>query len=189
MVSSGLMGRFNQPAGIEDGTLWSQAWDQTRYLNVFTKSISNNLGYSTLAVNAGASTDGVTIRWDVFGSCATHGYYNQGATLTHEVGSSLSRYLRTPTASQSQPTPSCLTSPHAIPRHPVPWHTLTCSPHTRTPGRSFSRVGAHVPECVLAMRRQYSSRLPHDGRSDLRHQPAAISNLQLSRCKLVRILR
>lgn len=83
-------GWFNQGKTLDqqgnDGTLDQQAWDKSRYMNVFLKATGDSLGYATLAPDAESSADGVTIRYDVWGSCATHGSYNQGATMTHEVG-------------------------------------------------------------------------------------------------------
>ena len=75
---------FNQESGYS--TLWDQAWDNTKYLNVFTKNTGTSLGWATLAANAGANTDGVTVSYRAYGNCATNTQYNQGATLTHEVG-------------------------------------------------------------------------------------------------------
>jgi hypothetical protein len=64
-------------------------WDQDRYLNIFTNSCSGYLGYvwDFPQAIAGNSNDGVVVLWEAVGDNAPVGApYNQGRTVTHEVG-------------------------------------------------------------------------------------------------------
>jgi len=67
----------------------SLGWDQDRYLNIFTNSCSGYLGYvwDFPAAIAGNGNDGVVVLWSAVGDNAPVGApYNQGRTVTHEVG-------------------------------------------------------------------------------------------------------
>ena len=67
----------------------SLGWDQDRYLNIFTNSCSGYLGYvwDFPAAIAGDGYDGVVVLWSAVGDNAPVGApYNQGRTVTHEVG-------------------------------------------------------------------------------------------------------
>ena len=67
----------------------SLGWDQDRYLNIFTNSCSGYLGYvwDFPAAIAGNNNDGVVVLWEAVGDNAPVGApYNQGRTVTHEVG-------------------------------------------------------------------------------------------------------
>jgi len=63
-------------------------WDPTRYLNIYTNDAHGLLGYATFPQqSAGTSRDGVVVLWNSVGRNAPIGPpYNQGRTLTHEVG-------------------------------------------------------------------------------------------------------
>ena len=75
----------NQDHGTAGG-FWSVA-DVHNYMNIFIKTPPGGiLGQANLAQYAGGSVDGITVGTSVWGSCATSGTYNQGATATHEVG-------------------------------------------------------------------------------------------------------
>lgn len=63
-------------------------WDPTRYLNVYTNDAAGLLGYATFPQqSAGSARDGVVVLWSSVGRDAPVGPpYDQGRTLTHEVG-------------------------------------------------------------------------------------------------------
>jgi hypothetical protein len=69
-------------------------WDTTRFLNVYTNTASGALGYATFpASEAGGVEDGVVMLWTAVGRDAPIGPpYDQGRTLTHEVGHYLGLY-------------------------------------------------------------------------------------------------
>lgn len=63
-------------------------WDQSRFLNIYVNSASGYLGYSYLPQEAAGSVyDGVVLLYDACGG-RDQGYapYDQGRTLTHEIG-------------------------------------------------------------------------------------------------------
>lgn len=76
--------------------LYQNSLDPNKYLNIYLKNPGGNtLGYALLPFgSAGSLDDAVTMRASVWGpsgdggglQCATSTSYNQGATLTHEVG-------------------------------------------------------------------------------------------------------
>jgi hypothetical protein len=76
----------------DGGSYWNQlAWDTNRYLNIYTNSASGALGYVPDLPQGGgivgSSADRVVCLWDAFGRNAPIGPpYNQGRTVTHEVG-------------------------------------------------------------------------------------------------------
>jgi hypothetical protein len=64
------------------------AWDTHHYLNLWVSNLSGGLlGYASFP-GAPAETDGVVIRYDVFGTrgIAGKGQFNKGRTAVHEVG-------------------------------------------------------------------------------------------------------
>lgn len=74
-----------------NGGLYGNSWDAKKYLNIFLKNPGGQtLGYATLPFgSAGTLNDAVVQQADVWGpagTCATSSQYNQGGTLTHEVG-------------------------------------------------------------------------------------------------------
>jgi len=80
----------------DGGSYWnSLAWDPNRYMNVYTNTAGGNLGYVPNLPQsiAGAPSDRVVILWSAFGRDAPIGPpYDQGRTLTHEVGHYLGLY-------------------------------------------------------------------------------------------------
>jgi hypothetical protein len=76
----------------DGGSYWNQlAWDTNRYLNIYTNSASGALGYVPDLPQGGSivgsSADRVVCLWNAFGRNAPIGApYNQGRTVTHEVG-------------------------------------------------------------------------------------------------------
>lgn len=63
------------------------AWDATKYLNIWVCNLSGGvLGYAQFP-GGSASTDGVVIRYNAFGTTGAASIpYNLGRTATHEVG-------------------------------------------------------------------------------------------------------
>ncbi|MCP4713331.1 MAG: zinc metalloprotease, partial [Planctomycetes bacterium] len=83
--------RYNDDCAFSDTTnecMKGMQKDPNSYLNIYTKYISNALGYSYLPqTDAGEFYDGVYIDYHYFGRNAPEGYqYNQGRTGSHEVG-------------------------------------------------------------------------------------------------------
>lgn len=75
----------------DSGTYYnSLAWDPDRYMNVYTNTASGALGYVPWLPqngNVGSNADRIVCLWSAFGRNAPIGPpYNQGRTLTHEVG-------------------------------------------------------------------------------------------------------
>ena len=88
--TSGIVRTTNNTWYNDSGNFMSSlGWDQDRYLNIFTNSCSGYLGYvwDFPQAIAGNSNDGVVVLWEAVGDNAPIGApYNQGRTLTHEVG-------------------------------------------------------------------------------------------------------
>jgi hypothetical protein len=63
------------------------AWDATYYLNIWVCNLfGRSLGYSSVP-GFSPDRDGLVIKWDVFGTIGNlRANYNQGRTVTHEVG-------------------------------------------------------------------------------------------------------
>ena len=86
--------RYNNTTWFDDlpaSMYWVPTeWDPTRYINVYTNSGGGSLGYVPAipqAGIAGTSGDRIVIAWDAFGRDAPAGPpYDQGRTLTHEMG-------------------------------------------------------------------------------------------------------
>lgn len=72
--------KFNSKGG-------SDAWDATRYLNIWVCNLfGRTLGYSVLP-GSPAERDGVVMKYNVFGTTGTlYAPYNKGRTATHEIG-------------------------------------------------------------------------------------------------------
>lgn len=66
------------------------AWDPHRYLNIYTNTASGALGYVPFLPqngSPGSKADRVVVLWSTVGKNAPYGPpYNQGRTVTHEVG-------------------------------------------------------------------------------------------------------
>ena len=75
----------------DGGNYWnSLAWDPARYMNVYTNTASGNLGYVPFLPqegNPGGAEDRVVVLWSTYGEDGPYGPpFDQGRTLTHEVG-------------------------------------------------------------------------------------------------------
>ena len=67
----------------------SLAWDNSRYLNIYTNTAGGNLGYVEGFPQqgiAGTASDGVVCNWQAFGRNSPLSPYDLGRTATHEVG-------------------------------------------------------------------------------------------------------
>ena len=96
-VLAGVTRSKNNSWYNDSGTYYnSLAWDTTKYLNIYTNLAGGNLGYAYVPSSGGVvgnSWDRVVIYWRAFGRNAPIGPpYNQGRTLTHEVGHYLGLY-------------------------------------------------------------------------------------------------
>ncbi|HMB70740.1 MAG TPA: M43 family zinc metalloprotease, partial [bacterium] len=89
--TTGIM-RYNNTTWYNDsGSYWlSIEWDPTRYINVYTNSAGGALGYVPAIPQAGVagnSGDRIVVLYSAFGRNAPIGApYDQGRTLTHEMG-------------------------------------------------------------------------------------------------------
>ena len=75
----------------DGGNYWdSLAWDPNRYMNVYTNTASGALGYVPFLPqegNPGGAEDRVVVLWSTYGEDGPYGPpFDQGRTLTHEVG-------------------------------------------------------------------------------------------------------
>ncbi len=75
----------------DGGSYWTTlAWDTSKYMNIYTNQAGGNLGYVPNLPQgglAGNSVDRVVVLWSAFGRNSSGGPpYDQGRTLTHEVG-------------------------------------------------------------------------------------------------------
>lgn len=92
--TTGITRSCNSTWFADDGAYWDTlAWDPNRYLNIYTNSADGFLGYVPfLPMHSngsfvGRNDDRVVVLWSVFGRDAPAGPpFNQGRTVTHEVG-------------------------------------------------------------------------------------------------------
>ena len=101
-INKGTFGATNPPFNINyiEATIKPNSiWDATKYLNVWVMDLNGLLGYAQfpdapnelgVGVNNSANTDGVVVRYTSVGSSIQKppgAYpYDEGRTLTHEVG-------------------------------------------------------------------------------------------------------
>lgn len=89
--TTGITRSVNNTWFNDGGSYWnSLAWDTARYMNVYTNLAGGNLGYVPNLPQgglAGQASDRVVVLWSAFGRDSQGGPpYDQGRTLTHEVG-------------------------------------------------------------------------------------------------------
>jgi len=90
--------RYNNTTWYNDsGNYWNSiAWDPDNYLNIYTNQASGALGYVPFLPHqgsVGSNADRVVSLWSAVGKNAPIGPpYNQGRTVTHEVGHYLGLY-------------------------------------------------------------------------------------------------
>jgi len=95
--TSGVAYTTNTDWFKDSGNYWGPLhWDTERYMNVYTNKASGALGYVPDIPQggvAGKNSDRVVVLWSAFGRNAPIGApFNQGRTLTHEVGHYLGLY-------------------------------------------------------------------------------------------------
>lgn len=127
----------------DNGSYWnSLAWDPDNYLNIYTNQAGGSLGYVPNLPSGGIvgqNSDRVVVLWSTVGRNAPIGPpFNQGRTLTHEVGHYLglehtfqggcgggncnsSGDLICDTNAQSSPTNGCPGNPTSC-GNQDPWH-------------------------------------------------------------------
>ncbi|MEQ8765303.1 MAG: zinc metalloprotease [Planctomycetota bacterium] len=89
--TNGITRTTNNSWFNDSGTYFNTlAWDTNRYLNIYTNQASGALGYVPDLPQGGlvgSKSDRVVCLWSAFGRNAPIGApYNQGRTVTHEVG-------------------------------------------------------------------------------------------------------
>jgi hypothetical protein len=89
--TTGITRTTNDTWFADSGTYWNTlAWDTNDYLNVYTNEAGGALGYVPGFPQGGivgSNSDRVVVYWAAFGRDAPTGPpYDQGRTLTHEVG-------------------------------------------------------------------------------------------------------
>ena len=89
--SNGITYSNNSTWFNDGGSYWNTlAWDPENYLNVYTNSAGGYLGYVPFLPqdgNPGGNEDRVVVLWSTYGQDAPYGPpFDQGRTLTHEVG-------------------------------------------------------------------------------------------------------
>ena len=89
--TTGITRTVNSTWFNDGGSYWNTlAWDPDTYLNIYTNSASGALGYVPFLPaggSPGATNDRVVCLWSAFGRNAPYGPpYDQGRTVTHEVG-------------------------------------------------------------------------------------------------------
>lgn len=112
------------------------AWDTNRYLNVYTNSGGGALGYVPNLPQAGnlvgQTNDRIVVAWDTVGRNAPGAPYNQGRTLTHEVGHYLGLFhtfdggCGSASACNSSGDLICDTNPESQPRFGCPGSASSC---------------------------------------------------------------
>ena len=92
--TNGITRSHNNTWFNDSGSYWEDlAWDPNQYMNVYTNSAKGYLGYvpflpaDSNGIHVGTSKDRVVVLLDAFGRDGRRGPpYDQGRTLTHEVG-------------------------------------------------------------------------------------------------------
>jgi hypothetical protein len=89
--TNGITRSINDTWFADDGEYWNTlAWDTHRYVNIYTNSVGGALGYVPDLPQgglAGNASDRVVILWSAFGRDSAGGPpFDQGRTLTHEIG-------------------------------------------------------------------------------------------------------
>lgn len=89
--TNGITRSTNNTWFNDGGSYWnSLAWDPNTYINIYCNSASGNLGYVPFLPQTGtvgSNSDRVVVLWDTVGRNAPYGPpYDQGRTVTHELG-------------------------------------------------------------------------------------------------------
>ena len=145
--TTGITRTMNTTWFNDSGTYYNTlAWDPDNYLNIYTNQASGALGYVPFLPHqgsVGANSDRVVCLWSAFGRNAPIGPpYNQGRTVTHEVGHYLGLYH---TFNSGCGTSFCYnsgdricdTNPEASARFGCPGAAQSCSPLTPDPIHNY----------------------------------------------------
>ncbi len=138
--TTGITRSTNNTWFNDGGNYWdSLAWDTNRYMNVYTNEAGGNLGYVPNLPQggiAGSNADRVVVLWSAFGRNASGGPpYDQGRTLTHEVGHYLGLEHTFNGGCAAASPPNCYTSGDLIcdtnsesnPNYGCPSNPTSCS--------------------------------------------------------------
>lgn len=131
----------------DSGTYYNTlAWDPDEYLNIYTNQAGGALGYVPFLPHQGAvgsNSDRVVCLWSAFGRNAPIGPpYNQGRTVTHEVGHYLGLYHTFnsgcgTTLCYNSGDRICDTNPEAGARFGCPAVANSCSPPSADPIHNY----------------------------------------------------
>lgn len=113
--TTGITRSVNSTWFTDGGSYWNTlAWDTSRYMNIYTNNADGNLGYVPDLPQggiAGNDSDRVVILWSAFGRNSAGGPpYDQGRTLTHEVGHYLGLEHTFSNGCGTSSSPGCYTS-------------------------------------------------------------------------------
>ncbi len=124
----------------DSGTYYDTlAWDPTRYINIYTNTAGGYLGYVPFLPQdggVGSNADRIVCLWSAFGRDAPIGPpYDQGRTLTHEMGHYLGLFHTFQSGCTTASEPGCYTTgdricdtnPEADPNFGCPSSRSTCS--------------------------------------------------------------
>jgi hypothetical protein len=130
-------------------TAGANAWDPTRYLNIWVCNLSNGLlGYAEFPTASVSQTFGVVIQYNAFGRIGTlQAPFNNGRTCTHEIAHCFNLFHIAPSAScvdndQCADTPV----PHDQLITSCPTYPLLDACNTVAPGVMFMNFMANAPD-------------------------------------------
>jgi hypothetical protein len=135
----GKLPATGQPDVYRSSTGGTDAWDPSKYLNIWVCEIDNpynTLGYSNLPGGSPSIYDGVVVDYRAFGTVGAVNLpspginpYNKGRTTTHELGHFFNLYHPWGTGADN---PSCLSNPDLVADTPPTSGPFTgCPSHPR----------------------------------------------------------
>lgn len=112
--TTGITRSYNNTWFNDNGTYYnSLAWDPARYVNVYTNNAGGYLGYVPFLPQqggVGGNSDRVVIHWQSLGRNSAGVPYDQGRTLTHELGHYFGLWHPFDNGCGSAGAPGCYTS-------------------------------------------------------------------------------